>query len=121
MKRHAWLLGALVVLTAAAAWSRPLTAPLTEEVHLEALTWVEVRALIQSGKTVAIVPTGGVEQNGPHLVLGKHNYIVRHTAGRIALALGNALVRIHPNRPAAAAGEPCEILPLADWRGAGRP
>ena len=92
MTRRAWLIAGLVVLVAAAAWSRPLTAPLSEGVYLEALTWVEVRALIRSGKTVAIVPTGGVEQNGPHLALGKHNYVVRHTAGRIAAALGNALV-----------------------------
>ncbi len=92
MTRHILLIAGIVVLAAAAAWSRPLTAPLPEDVYLEALTWVEVRALIRSGKTVAIVPTGGVEQNGPHLALGKHNYIVRHTAGRIAAALGNALV-----------------------------
>ncbi len=72
--------------------TRPLTATLSPNVYMEELTWVEVRALIAAGKTIAIVPTGGVEQNGPHAVLGKHNYIVRHTAGRIAEALGNALV-----------------------------
>lgn len=61
-------------------------------VHLEDLTWTEVRALIRAGHTTAIVPTGGTEQNGPHMVLGKHNYVVRHTAGKIAQQLGNALV-----------------------------
>ena len=71
---------------------RPLTAPLPTTVHLEEMTWVEVREAVARGKRVAILPTGGVEQNGPHEVLGKHNYIVRHTAGRIAQALGNALV-----------------------------
>lgn len=60
--------------------------------HLEELTWTEVRALMAQGRRTAIVPTGGVEQNGPHMVLGKHNHIVRHTAGRIARKLGNALV-----------------------------
>ena len=60
--------------------------------ELDALTWTEVRALVAGGKTLAIVPTGGTEQNGPHMVLGKHNYIMRHTAVRIAEALGNALV-----------------------------
>ncbi|MCG8547926.1 MAG: creatininase family protein [Alphaproteobacteria bacterium] len=60
--------------------------------HLEALTWTEVGALVRAGKTVAIVPTGGTEQNGPHMVLGKHNYVVRHTAARVAARLGNALV-----------------------------
>ena len=61
-------------------------------VQLEALTWTEVRALIRAGKTTVIVPTGGTEQNGPHMVLGKHNYVVRHTAEQIAHRLGNALV-----------------------------
>lgn len=89
---QALLVAGIVVMAAAAAWSRPLTAPPAQGVYLEELTWVEVRGLIRDGKTVAIVPTGGVEQNGPHAVLGKHNYIVRQTAGRIAEALGNALV-----------------------------
>jgi creatinine amidohydrolase/Fe(II)-dependent formamide hydrolase-like protein/sterol desaturase/sphingolipid hydroxylase (fatty acid hydroxylase superfamily) len=61
-------------------------------VFLDDLTWTEARALIAAGHTIAIVPTGGTEQNGPHMVLGKHNYIVRHTAERIARRLGNALV-----------------------------
>ncbi len=69
-----------------------LTAPLPETVYLEEMTWVEVREAIDQGRTTVIVPTGGTEQNGPHAVLGKHNYIARRTAGWIALALGDALV-----------------------------
>jgi creatinine amidohydrolase len=61
-------------------------------VYLEDLTWVEVRDAIAAGKTSVVVPTGGTEQNGPHMVLGKHNYLVAHKAGRIAKQLGNALV-----------------------------
>jgi creatinine amidohydrolase/Fe(II)-dependent formamide hydrolase-like protein len=61
-------------------------------VYLEELTWVEVRDAIKAGKTTIIFPTGGTEQNGPHMVLGKHNYIVHHAAGEIAKRLGNALV-----------------------------
>ena len=61
-------------------------------VFLEELTWAEVRDAIQAGKTTVIIPTGGTEQNGPHMVLGKHNFIVRYTAGEIARQLGNALV-----------------------------
>ena len=90
--RYGLLVAGIVVLGVAAAWSRPLTAPPPKGVYMEEMTWVELRALIRGGKTVAIVPTGGFEQNGPHLALGKHNYIVRHTAGRIAEALGSALV-----------------------------
>ena len=61
-------------------------------VFLEELTWTEVRDAVQAGKTTVIVPTGGTEQNGPHMILGKHNIIVKFTAGEIAKQLGNALV-----------------------------
>jgi creatinine amidohydrolase/Fe(II)-dependent formamide hydrolase-like protein len=61
-------------------------------VYLEDLTWTEVRDAVHGGKTTIIVPVGGTEQNGPHMVLGKHNVRVHVLAGRIAAALGNALV-----------------------------
>ena len=61
-------------------------------VFLEELTWTEVRDAIAGGKTTVIIPTGGTEQNGPHMALGKHNYLVRHKAGEVAKRLGNALV-----------------------------
>ena len=61
-------------------------------VMLEELTWTELRDEIGSGKTTIIVPIGGTEQNGPHMVLGKHNVRARVLAERIARALGNALV-----------------------------
>jgi creatinine amidohydrolase/Fe(II)-dependent formamide hydrolase-like protein len=47
---------------------------------------------MKAGKRVAIVPTGGTEKNGYHMVLGKHNYIVTHAANLMARRLGNALV-----------------------------
>ncbi len=59
---------------------------------IEAMTWTEVRDAIAGGRKVIIIPTGGTEQNGPHMILGKHNYIVTFAAGGIAKALGNALV-----------------------------
>jgi sterol desaturase/sphingolipid hydroxylase (fatty acid hydroxylase superfamily)/creatinine amidohydrolase/Fe(II)-dependent formamide hydrolase-like protein len=61
-------------------------------VHLEDLTWTEIRKAVDAGYTRVIVPTGGTEQNGPHVILGKHNYVVRATAERIAAELGNTLV-----------------------------
>ena len=64
----------------------------TSEVRLEHMTWVEVKGALHAGKTTVIIPTGGTEQNGPHMVLGKHNFIVAETARRIAEKLGNALV-----------------------------
>jgi creatinine amidohydrolase/Fe(II)-dependent formamide hydrolase-like protein len=63
-----------------------------DTVFLEELTWTETRDAIRAGKTTLIVPTGGTEQNGPHMVLGKHNFRIRHTSDRIARRLGNALV-----------------------------
>lgn len=61
-------------------------------VFIEELTWIEVRDALADGYTTIIVPTGGTEQNGPHMVLGKHNVIVEHAAGEIAERLGDALV-----------------------------
>ena len=63
-----------------------------DSVFLEELTWMEVRDAIAGGKTTVIIPTGGTEQNGPHMVLGKHNYLVKYKAGEIAKQLRNALV-----------------------------
>ncbi len=63
-----------------------------DSVFLEELTWTEVRSAIDSGSTTVIVPTAGTEQNGPHMVLGKHKYRINAGADRIARTLGNALV-----------------------------
>jgi creatinine amidohydrolase len=62
------------------------------EVSIERMTWVEVRDRVAAGATTIIIPTGGTEQNGAHMVLGKHNVIVAETARRIAGKLGDALV-----------------------------
>jgi creatinine amidohydrolase/Fe(II)-dependent formamide hydrolase-like protein len=63
-----------------------------DTVFLEEMTWLEVRDAIRDGKTTVIIPTGGIEQNGPYLALGKHNYILRATTDRIARILDDALV-----------------------------
>ncbi len=39
-----------------------------------------------------IIPTGGVEQNGPALALGKHHSIIKSTAEQIAKALPNTIL-----------------------------
>jgi creatinine amidohydrolase len=77
-------------LLAACAIAR--AAPPSPSVFLEELTWTEVRAATHAGSTTILVPVGGTEQNGPHMTLGKHNARARALAGRIAQALGNALV-----------------------------
>lgn len=58
----------------------------------EELTWEEVRDELSAGKSTLLVPVGGVEPNGPHVVTGKHNYIVRVKAEAVAIKLGNALI-----------------------------
>lgn len=61
-------------------------------VRIEELTWDEIRDLIADGYTSVIVATAGTEQNGPHMVMGKHRYILEYTTSEIARTLGNALV-----------------------------
>ncbi len=63
-----------------------------DSVFLEELTSSEVRDAIRAGKTTIIIPVGGTEQNGPHMALGKHNTRAKALSGKIAAALGNALV-----------------------------
>lgn len=70
----------------------PLTAALSDAITLKDMTWVEVRTALQAGYTSVIVPTGGIEQNGPHMILGKHDDIVGVAARRIATAVGKTLV-----------------------------
>ena len=70
--------------------ARPMVA--ADNVWIEQLTWMEVRDALRAGKTTVIIPTGGVEQNGPYLVTGKHNVILRATAEATARKLGDALV-----------------------------
>lgn len=70
--------------------TRPIDAH--DSVFLEELTWIEVRDAIRAGKKTVLVASGGIEQNGPYLALGKHNYILRATTQAIARKLGDALV-----------------------------
>ena len=63
-----------------------------DSVFIEELTWMEVRDRIAGGATTAIVATGGIEQNGPYVVTGKHNVVLRATTEAIARRLGDALI-----------------------------
>lgn len=67
----------------------PLGAPST--VWLEEMTWMDVRDAVKAGKTTVIISTGGMEPNGPWLVTGKHNYVLKANCEAIARKLGNAL------------------------------
>ena len=74
--------------------SQSLTAPVPALATLEMrdLTTEDIRNAVAGGITTVVVPTGGIEQNGPHMVLGKHDYIVGHAARNIAAELGYTLV-----------------------------
>lgn len=63
-----------------------------QSLYLEDLTWTELRDQIKAGSTTIIVPIGGTEQNGPVMVLGKHNVRVRALAAKIAAGVGHTLV-----------------------------
>jgi creatinine amidohydrolase/Fe(II)-dependent formamide hydrolase-like protein len=69
--------------------SRPIDAG--KSLWTDELTWMEIRDLIASGYTQVIVPTGGIEQNGPFLSTGKHNVILEAACPAIAKKLGNTL------------------------------
>ncbi len=74
------------------AQSRPAGAAGKEPlVEFEMMTWPEVKAAIGSGKTTALVYTGGTEQRGPQNVNGGHTLMGRATVKAIALKLGNAI------------------------------
>lgn len=68
---------------------RPIAA--VDTIWIEDMTWMEVRDALAAGRTTVLVTSGGVEQNGPYLVTGKHNVILEGTCEAIARALGDAL------------------------------
>ena len=86
--------GCVAVLSPAVSAAPPERRPIEalDTVFLEEMTWMEVRDALAAGKTTAIVATGGVEDNGPYLATGKHDFILRATTEAIARKLGNALV-----------------------------
>jgi creatinine amidohydrolase/Fe(II)-dependent formamide hydrolase-like protein len=61
-------------------------------VFIEELTWTELRDQLHGGSTTIIVPIGGTEQNGPAMVLGKHNIRVKALSAKIAAGAGHTLV-----------------------------
>jgi len=95
--KRAFLLVALLMIAASAQSQTP-------SLWIGDLTWPEVQEAIAAGKRTAIVYAGSMEQNGPHMVIGKHNFIAQALAQRIAEELGDAL--IYPVLPYAITGNP---------------
>jgi hypothetical protein len=69
---------------------RPIAAG--DSLWTEELTWMEVRDALRAGTTTVIIGTGGVEQNGPYLAGGKHNFVLATVLPEIARAIGNTLI-----------------------------
>jgi creatinine amidohydrolase/Fe(II)-dependent formamide hydrolase-like protein len=90
LRRLRWL--AVMALGLPVAHAAGGSAVAVASVQIEELTSPELRARIAAGATTVLVPIGGTEQSGPHIVLGKHNVRVRALAGQIAARLGNAVV-----------------------------
>ena len=89
MRASHWI--AIAVASLALPWTVPSRA-LAETAQMRQMTWIDIAAAIERGTTTVIVPTGGIEQNGPHMLLGKHDIIVTAAAERIAGAIGLVLV-----------------------------
>jgi len=96
MKKE-WFFAAAMAIAALPAYGE------TRSVWIDDLTWPEVREAIAAGKRTAIICTGSSEQNGPHMVIGKHNFVAHYVAQRIAEELGDALV--YPIMPFAVTGD----------------
>lgn len=69
---------------------RPIDA--RESLWTEELTWMEVRDKVADGWTTVVIGTGGVEQNGPYLVGGKHNLVLETVLPEIAREIGQTLL-----------------------------
>jgi creatinine amidohydrolase len=63
------------------------------QIEIELMTYPEIYSAIHGeGKTTVLVVNGGIEQRGPHAVLGGHSLTAKLQGIDIARKLGNALV-----------------------------
>jgi creatinine amidohydrolase/Fe(II)-dependent formamide hydrolase-like protein len=70
--------------------ARSQTAP--APVDFEKMTWVEVKAALDQGRTTALIFNGGTEQRGPQGTNGAHTLVAHEVGIRIAAKLGNAIL-----------------------------
>ncbi len=85
----------MMALAAASMLGQGATAMAQQEapVEIELMTYPEIYAAIhEQGKTTVLVVNGGIEQRGPHAVLGGHSLTAKLQGVDIARKLGNALV-----------------------------
>jgi creatinine amidohydrolase/Fe(II)-dependent formamide hydrolase-like protein len=77
---------------AQAALQAPRPIDAGQSLWAEELTWMEMRDLIKAGTTTIIIGTGGVEQNGPYVAGGKHNFVLQTVLPYIARAIPKSLI-----------------------------
>jgi creatinine amidohydrolase len=107
MKRLKMLLlaSALAATMAQGAWAQ--IGSVSGSVYMDEMTWMEINDRLKGGTTVLLIPTGGVQQAGPHMATGAHFQVMRYTSGEIARRLGGALVApIIPYVPAGRVNPP---------------
>lgn len=74
---HKVLVLALIALAFACA--APAFAQTTQgSLYFEELTWPEIGDAIKAGKTTIIIPTGGIEDKGPHMAVSAHSVTVHY-------------------------------------------
>jgi creatinine amidohydrolase len=66
--------------------------PKSNSLFIEELTWLDIRDDLREGKNTVLITTGGIEQSGPYIPIGKHNYILKVVTKAVAEKLGNALI-----------------------------
>ncbi len=89
------LLGALIIVAPgvpAQEVDAPRPIAMGQSLWTEELTWMEVRDRVAEGYTTILIGTGGVEQNGPYLATGKHNFVLATVMPHVARAIGNTLI-----------------------------
>ncbi len=70
----------------------PRPIPIGTSLWTEELTTMEVRDRVRAGYTTVLIGTGGIEQNGPYVATGKHNYVLEFVMPYIARAIGKTLI-----------------------------
>jgi creatinine amidohydrolase len=74
-----------------------------DTVWIEDMTQLEIRDALKAGKTTALIFAGGMENNGPYIVVDQHGSLVHAQCDQIARKLGDALcapiLHIAPGNP----------------------
>jgi creatinine amidohydrolase len=84
---------AVVMAGALTAHGIAIAQPNEELVEMQLMTYPEIyTAIHQRGKTTVLIVNGGIEQRGPHAVLGGHSLTATPQGIDIARKLGNALL-----------------------------